>query len=74
VNVCANTGLTVPECSCGDCVRTQIATHMPALLSNARLIRPTPPEPSAGSPAAAGEELPVSAGEELPVNVKRKAA
>ncbi|MGH2990030.1 MAG: hypothetical protein ACRDMA_09225 [Solirubrobacterales bacterium] len=30
--ICTRTGLTVPECSCGDCLEEQIRHHMPALL------------------------------------------
>ena len=32
MNVCSNTGLSVPECSCQACIQAQIERHMPSLL------------------------------------------
>lgn len=31
MNVCRNTGLTVPECSCRNCLRALLREHMPSL-------------------------------------------
>jgi hypothetical protein len=33
MTVCSNTGITVPECSCRECLTSQIERHMPSLLN-----------------------------------------
>jgi hypothetical protein len=39
MNVCSNTGVSVPECSCRACLQAQIERHMPSVLGTARTPR-----------------------------------
>jgi len=39
MNVCTNTGVSVPECSCRACLQAQIERHMPSVLGTGRTPR-----------------------------------
>ena len=52
VSVCKNTGLSIPECSCGPCLRAQLEEHMPALRE--RRERSTQSGPSASQTGRSG--------------------
>jgi hypothetical protein len=42
MTVCSTTGITVPECSCQDCLTALIERHSPSLLeANAPITPPT---------------------------------
>jgi hypothetical protein len=39
MNVCTNTGVSVPECSCRACLQAQIERHRPSVLGATRTPR-----------------------------------
>lgn len=57
MSVCPNTGLAVPECSCGPCLQAQLREHMPALLAAKprRAVLPADRGPAALRPPAERE-------------------
>jgi hypothetical protein len=41
MTVCSTTGITVPECSCQDCLTALIERHSPSLLDGNPVITPS---------------------------------